>query len=87
MNKNVRYSFSILVDALNLKGEYEAILEDSKISVPKNKKHLNTTTAEWCVNNIHVLNRKTKALNKIVDICNKYLVLAENNNNIVFVVE
>lgn len=85
--QNVRQDFSLLIDLLNLKGDYEITLEDNKISVPKNRRHLDASTAEWCINNLHVLNRKTKALKQVVEICKQYLMLTEKNNNVVFVVE
>lgn len=87
MTKNVRQDFSLLVDLLNIKGEYEMMLEDHKISVPKNKRHLNAQTAEWCIDNIHVLNKKTKALKQVIEMCKQFLILTEKNNNMVFVVE
>lgn len=84
---NIRYDFSLLVDLLNLKGDYEILLEDNKISVPKNRRYLDTSTAEWCVSNISTLNRKTKALNRVIEICKEFLTLTEKNNNMVFVIE
>lgn len=87
MSISVRYDFSLLVEALNLKSEYEIMLEDNKISVPKNRRHLDSPTAEWCVENIHVLNKKTKSLKKLIDLCTNYLILIEKSNNVVFVVE
>lgn len=66
-------SFQELVEILNLKSKYIELVEENKVSVPKKYRELNYDTAQWCIDKLHVFNKKTKAIEDIEQVCFSFI--------------
>lgn len=80
-------SFSTMVDVINKKTEYDELVHESGLSIPKKYLELNTTSAEWCIQKLRVFNSQHPRKDHLIDLCKEYLSLIEENNNIKFIVE
>ena len=67
--------FSLLVRRLELKTEYELLVQgnEAPIKVPKNRKGLTPDTAKWFLNSGVIANTYSPKVYNVVQICEEFL--------------